>query len=302
MLKLNNVDTEKRNELSLNLDKLSTIEAVNLMNSEDEKVAEAVGLESEKIAQAIDVIIDQFNQGGRLIYMGAGTSGRLGILDAAECPPTFSTDPGKVIGLIAGGQHAIQQAIENSEDNHNQAVEDLKSIQLTDKDVVVGLAASGRTPYVIGGLKYAKAKGVPTISVACTSQSEIGEIADIKIEVVVGPEVLTGSTRLKAATAQKMVLNMLSTISMVGIGKVYQNLMVDVSPTNEKLRERAKQIVIQSTSCSYEEAQNKLKESKYEVKPAIISILLGISIDESLDKLNDSEGFVNKTLENNQTL
>ncbi len=236
---LKQLTSEQRNSASLNLDQLSALEIVQLMNQEDQKVALAVNDQLAQIAQAVEVIVSAFQQGGRLIYQGAGTSGRLGVLDASECPPTFGVPFGQVIGLIAGGDRAIRKAVENAEDNREAGKVDLMQIQLSDKDVVVGLAVSGRTPYVLGGLAYAKSLGAKTIAISCNAHSEMAEIADIAITPIVGAEVLTGSSRLKAGTAQKMVLNMLSTASMVLMGKCYQNLMVDVQATNEKLRHRA---------------------------------------------------------------
>lgn len=290
------MSTEQQNPNTMDLDKMSIKEALTVMNKEDHKVAEAIGKVLPEIESAIKVIIQQLNKGGRLIYIGAGTSGRLGVLDAAECPPTFGTAPGQVIGLIAGGEKAFTEAIEGSEDSIEMGQEDLVNIDLSADDVVVGLAASGRTPYVLGGLHYANEMSVPTISVACNKASEIGEVADIAIEAVPGPEVLTGSTRLKAGSVQKMVLNMLSTISMVGIGKVYKNLMVDVQPTNKKLVSRAENIVMQATDVDEKTARVKLKESDGVVKVAIVMILLDVDKETAVKNLADSDGHVRKAL------
>lgn len=296
MVDLKKIETEKQNPQTINLDKASVKEALILMNNEDKKVAEAIEEVIPEIESAIYIIIDQFKKGGRLIYTGAGTSGRLGVLDAAECPPTFGTSKNKVVGLIAGGEKAFTEAIEGSEDSLDLGKDDLVQMDLNENDVVVGLAASGRTPYVIGALTYANSINVPTIAVACNRESDIGRIADVAIEAVPGPEVLTGSTRLKAGTAQKMILNMLSTLSMVGIGKVYKNLMVDVQPTNEKLISRAENIVMEATDADREKAKKTLAESDGKVKVAIIMILLNIDRDSAVMKLEESEGHVRKAV------
>lgn len=293
---LEHLTTETRNEKTMNLDEMSTIELLTVMNEEDEKVARAVKAELQSIAKAVDAIIHAKKQGGRLIYMGAGTSGRIGLLDAVECPPTFGTDPGEVIGLIAGGEKAFIKAVEGAEDSKELGVGDLKEIQLTSSDIVVGIAASGRTPYVIGGLEYANSIGAKTVAVCCNKGSEVGKRAEIAIEVVNGPEVLTGSTRLKAGTSQKLICNMLSTASMVGIGKVYGNLMVDVQQTNQKLEERAKRIVMEATSCSYETAEEYLVKAKDNSKLAILMILTNLSYEDALNKLNDSQGFIREAI------
>lgn len=293
---LKSIETEKQNPQTLDLDKASVKEALILMNNEDKKVAEVIEEVIPEIERAVYTIIGQFKKGGRLIYAGAGTSGRLGVLDAAECPPTFGTSKEKVVGLIAGGEKAFTEAIEGSEDSLELGKEDLIKLDLNEKDVVVGLAASGRTPYVVGALTYAKSIHVPTVAVACNRESEIGRIADIAIEAVPGPEVLTGSTRLKAGSAQKMILNMLSTLSMVGIGKVYKNLMVDVQPTNEKLVSRAENIVMKATDTDRETVQRTLAESDGKVKVAIIMILLNIDRDSAVVRLEESEGHVRKAI------
>lgn len=296
MVDLGKLDTEQRNKETMNLDRMSVREALVVMNKEDRKVAEAIEEVLPEIEEAVHVIIEKFNAGGRLIYIGAGTSGRLGVLDAAECPPTFGAPKEQVVGIIAGGDKALTEAIEGSEDHLEMGEEDLKTIGLTKDDVVVGLAASGRTPYVIGALEYANSIHAPTVAVACTRESEIGKVANIAIEATPGPEVLTGSTRLKAGTTQKLILNMLSTISMVGIGKAYKNLMVDVQPSNEKLISRAINIVMQATKAEEKVAEQKLEESGENVKAAILMILLDIDKDMAEKKLEETKGHIRKSL------
>ena len=246
---LENINTEKRNSNSTNLDTMPIDKAVNLMINEEYKVIEALKEQHTNIVEVIKLTSKTLQNGGRIIYIGAGTSGRLGILDAVECPPTFSVDYNTVVGLIAGGEEAFIKAKEGAEDNPSLANIDLENINLTSKDVLIGLAASGRTPYVIGALKYANSIGVKTVAISCTKQAKISKYADMVIEAVAGPEILTGSTRLKAGTTQKLILNMISTLSMVSIGKVYQNLMIDVKPTNKKLTERAKSIISEANRC-----------------------------------------------------
>ena len=293
---LTNLTTEKRNEKTTDLDKMSISTALKLMNQEDQQVAKAIQKVLPKIKAVIEATITAFKHGGRLIYLGAGTSGRLGVLDAAECVPTFGVSPDQVIGLIAGGKQAMTLAVEGAEDDLTLAKKDLSALQLNAKDVVVGIAASGRTPYVIGGLKYARDLGATTASIACNLDALISQYAEFAIEVDCGPEFLTGSTRLKAGTAQKMILNMLSTISMIGIGKVYHNLMVDVKPTNEKLVERSKRIIMQATDCTYEVAEKTFIEAKQDVKLAIVMLLTNCSAKEGKEKLQRAQGFVAKTL------
>ncbi len=289
--------TESRNENSDNLDTMSIREIVDLMNKEDEKTVLAVREIKEEIAKMVQLVIDSFNNGGRLFYAGAGTSGRLGVLDAAECPPTFSVDRNMVIGLLAGGEKALYSSIEGAEDIEDLAREDLKKHNFSSRDILVAIAASGRTPYAIGALKYAKEIGAKTGAITCNKGSKMASLADIKMEAEVGAEVLTGSTRLKAATAQKMILNMISTASMVGIGKVYENLMVDVNPTNEKLFERAKNMIVAITGVADEVASQKLIESENSVKVAILSILKNQSAKESIRDLEKSKGHLRKALE-----
>ena len=248
---------------------------VKLINEEDKKVAIAVGEEAEHIAAAVDVIAGQLGQGGRLVYVGCGTSGRLGILDAVECPPTYSTDPEEVIGLIAGGNEAIFRAKEGAEDDPVQGVEDLKKINFSSRDVLVGIAASGRTPYVLGAMEYARKLGAHVIGISCSTGSQVEQAAEIAITPLPGPEVVTGSTRMKSGTAQKMVLNMLSTGAMIKLGKVYGNLMVDVKPSNEKLVERCKRIVCQATGVDYDTAARTLQACGYRAKVAIVMLKTG---------------------------
>jgi N-acetylmuramic acid 6-phosphate etherase len=292
---LEKLTTELRNPKSMELDNKSIKEVLLLMNEEDATVPLAVKKEIDNIESVVKEVVKAFKNGGRLIYVGAGTSGRLGILDASECPPTFGVEPTLVQGLIAGGEKAILKAIEGAEDDEESGQLDLKAISINEKDVVVGIAASGRTPYVIGALKYANEVGATTASISNNKQSVIGKIAQIAIEVETGPEVLTGSTRLKAGTAQKLVLNMISTASMIGIGKIYENLMVDVQPTNKKLVERSKRIIMEATGVDYDTAQTYFLRANQEVKPAIVMILLNCSYEEALDKLEKSNGFIRNT-------
>ena len=297
MIVLEKLTTESRNENTLNIDKVSTLEMVKIINNEDKKVAFAVENELENIAKAIDGIVDRINRGGRLIYIGAGTSGRLGILDASECPPTYGVSEELVQGIIAGGKEAIFRAKEGAEDSEELAITDLKDKSLSENDVIVGLAASGRTPYVIGGLKYANDIGALTISVTCNGDSEVSKVAQISIAPIVGAEVVTGSTRLKAGTAQKLVLNMLSTGNMIKLGKVYGNLMVDVKATNEKLVERAKRIVCEATGVERGQAEKTLKETNFDVKLAIFMILSGLNINDAKEKLSKNKGYIAKAME-----
>ena len=292
-VKIDHLTTEKRNPLTMDLDQLSAFEVVALMNQEDAKVALAVNEQLPVIAQAVELITKHLKLGGRVIYFGAGTSGRLGVIDASECPPTFSTTD-EFIGIIAGGDGALRKAVEGAEDSASLGIEDLKKLSITSQDVIIGIAASGRTPYVLGGLDYAKTIGAKTVTVSCNPNSEIGKVADIAIDVEVGPEVLTGSTRLKAGTAQKMVLNMLSTASMVGFGKVYGNLMVDVNPSNLKLIERAKKIIMQAAPCDLHTATQALVDSGNKVKTAIVMVKLKCSKEEADEKLKAADGFIRK--------
>ncbi|MCU4787874.1 N-acetylmuramic acid 6-phosphate etherase [Bacillus cereus] len=293
---LENLTTEARNDKTMKLDEMSIIEFLTVMNEEDAKVADRVKLEIPQIATAVKAIVEAKRKGGRLIYLGAGTSGRIGLLDAVECPPTFGTDPEEIVGLIAGGEKAFIKAVEGAEDSKELGIQDLKDIHLKNIDVVVGIAASGRTPYVIGGLEYANSIGAQTVAVSCNKGSAIGKEAKITIEVNNGPEVLTGSTRLKAGTSQKLICNMLSTASMVGLGKVYGNLMVDVQLTNEKLIERAKRIVMEATSCDYETAESYLTKADNKPKIAIVMILAGFSKEEAIQRLEETQGFIRQAV------
>lgn len=293
---LGKLTTEKRNPQTMNLDKMSVQGMLELMNEEDAKVAGAIKLALPEIEKAVVTITESLKSGGRLIYMGAGTSGRLGVLDAAECVPTFGVSPDLVVGLIAGGERAMTKAVEGAEDSQELGGEDLENLKLTAADTVVGIAASGRTPYVIGGLLYAKKIGAATVTIACNLDSEISKYSHIAIEVDAGPEVLTGSTRLKAGTSQKLILNMLSTCSMVGVGKVYQNLMVDVQPTNEKLEERSKRIIMEATECSYEEAAQTFEVAGKQVKLAIVMLLTGMDKEKAQAKLEQTQGFIHQAV------
>ena len=273
---LSTLITEQRNPNSMHVDSLSALEIVQLMNKEDKQVPLAIEKCLPQIAQAVECIVAAFQQGGRLVYIGAGTSGRLGVLDASECPPTFGVSPEMVKGIIAGGERALRHPIEGAEDSKTHAVVDLQTIQFSSKDVLVGIAASGRTPYVIGALEYAKSLGSVTVSIASNPNSAMANIVDIAIDTVVGPEVLTGSSRLKSGTAQKLVLNMLTTASMILMGKCYQNLMVDVQASNEKLKARAIRIVMQATDCDKTLAEETLKQANQNAKLAIMMILSGL--------------------------
>lgn len=288
--------TESRNPASEHIDTLPTLAMLQVINNEDKKVAEAVEQTLPAIAQAVDAIAVAFRQGGRLIYTGAGTSGRLGILDASECPPTFGSAPEQVIGLIAGGQPAIFRAVENAEDNREQGARDLEAIDFSDKDVLVGIAASGRTPYVLGAMAYAQSLGATVACISCNPNSPMAQAADIAITPVVGPEVVTGSSRLKAGTAQKLVLNMLTTGAMIRIGKVYGNLMVDVEATNAKLVERQKNIVMAATECSREEAEAALIACKGHCKTAIVMLLAGVDANAARDLLSHHHGLTREAI------
>lgn len=297
MVELQKIATEQRNPNTMNIDTLSTLDMVKLINREDHRVADAVGEVTDKIAQAVDVIAEKLAAGGRLIYCGAGTSGRLGILDAVECPPTYSTDPETVQALMAGGYGAIFKAVEGAEDSKELGVRDMQNIHFSQKDVLVGIAASGRTPYVRGCMEYAKQLGAPTIAVTCCPGSELDQFADIGIAPAPGPEVVTGSTRMKSGTAQKMVLNMLSTGAMIKLGKVYGNLMVDVKPSNEKLIRRCVTIVCSAAECTEAEATKALEECDYRPKVAIVMVLRGVNADTACAMLQKAEGRIAKVLE-----
>ncbi|MCO5732388.1 N-acetylmuramic acid 6-phosphate etherase [Rhizobium sp. SSA_523] len=297
LAELQQLVSEARNPNSMNIDLLPTEDILTVMNREDANVPGAVAKVIPEIAKAVDEIVRAFRQGGRLIYIGAGTSARLGVLDASECPPTFSVPEGMVVGLIAGGQRAILHAVEGAEDDVDEGRRNLEDISLTAKDVVVGIAVSGRTPYVVGALNYAKSIGATTVSLTCNPLSTLADMADIAISPVVGPEVVTGSTRLKSGTAQKLVLNMLTTASMIRIGKTYENLMVDLTISNQKLQARAIRIISEATGCSADQAEEILEKSGNNVKLAILMVLTGLDRDSAGAALLQSDGFLRKALE-----
>lgn len=288
--------SETRNPATMGLDEMTTLEMVGCFNREDRKVPEAIEKVLPAIAQAVDLAAAALKAGGRLIYLGAGTSGRLGVLDASECPPTFGVPHGMVIGLIAGGPGALLKAVEGAEDDATLGEADLLALNLTATDIVVGLAASGRTPYVIGALRYARQLGCPTVAISCNPDSPIAHEAQVAISPVVGPEALTGSTRMKSGTAQKLVLNMLSTGAMVKLGKVYENLMVDVKATNVKLVDRACRIVVEATGAERSQAEAALKQTRFEVKPAILMILAGVDAEEAQQRLQQHDGYLRAAL------
>ena len=282
--------SEQANPKSQDLDRLNSLELVTLMNEEDQKVPLAIKACLKEIAQSVDLIVQAFHQGGRLIYIGAGTSGRLGVLDSSECPPTFGVSSEWVKGIIAGGKKALLSAVEGAEDNIELAAQDLQKIEFNQKDILVGIAASGRTPYVIGAINYAKNLQAKTIALSCNPQSTIATLADIAITPIVGAEILTGSSRLKAGTAQKLILNMLTTASFVQMGKCYQNLMVDVQVNNKKLKARAIRIVMQVTDCNEEEAESALIHADNNAKLAILMLLTGLNKKDAKNKLEKSQG------------
>lgn len=298
MIDLSKINTEARNLNSMNLDKMSGLEIVTLINEEDGKVHKAINEALEEISHVVEAAATAISNGGRIIYIGAGTSGRLGVLDAVECPPTYGVSPGLVVGLIAGGEEAFIKAQEGAEDDSNLAIKELKQIELNSRDIVIGIAASGRTPYVLGGLTFANEMECQTASIAITTNSEVGKVVKLPIEVVVGPEVVAGSTRMKAGTAQKMILNMISTGAMVLNGKVYQNLMVDVVQTNQKLVIRAQNIVIEATGVSRSRAIELLSQSKGSAKLAIAIELTGKNANEAMCLLESSNGNLKDVINN----
>ena len=289
--------SEGRNPNTMGIDLMSTLDILQTINSEDRTVPEAVGRVIPDIAKAADAIAAALGKGGRLVYVGAGTSGRLGVLDASECPPTFGVAPGMVVGLIAGGPSALASATEGAEDRAEDGAADVRSIGLCDRDVLVGIAVSGRTPYVIGALEYARSVGAVTVALSCNPATVIAQLADIAISPVVWPEVLAGSTRLKSGTAQKLVLNMLTTASMIRIGKTYQNLMVDLHASNRKLLARAVRIVMQATDCTTEEAEQALERTNNDVKLAILVTLTGRDVEEARAALAAAGGFLRRAIE-----
>ena len=291
---LSSMITETRNPASVEIDQLSTLEMLRVINQEDQQVALAVSQLLPEITRAVDAIAAAFGKGGRLVYIGAGTSGRLGILDASECPPTYGVSAEQVVGLIAGGHKAILQAVENAEDDAELGAQDLKNIQFCANDVLVGIAASGRTPYVLGAMAHARAVGATVCSISCNPGSPLAQAADISMVAVVGPEIVTGSSRMKAGTAQKLILNMLSTGAMIRTGKVYGNLMVDVEATNAKLVERQKRIVMEATDCERAVAERALAQADNHCKTAIVMILAGLTADEARTRLQSSNGFISQ--------
>lgn len=291
---LSSMITETRNPASVEIDQLPTLEMLRVINQEDQQVALAVSQLLPEITRAVDAIAAAFGKGGRLVYIGAGTSGRLGILDTSECPPTYGVSAEQVVGLIAGGHKAILQAVENAEDDAELGAQDLKNIQFCANDVLVGIAASGRTPYVLGAMAHARAVGATVCSISCNPGSPLAQAADISMVAVVGPEIVTGSSRMKAGTAQKLILNMLSTGAMIRTGKVYGNLMVDVEATNAKLVERQKRIVMEATDCERAVAERALAQADNHCKTAIVMILAGLTADEARTRLQSSNGFISQ--------
>ena len=294
---MSRLTTEARNPASEQIDTLSAIQIVRLMNDEDSRVPAAIAREAEPIARAVEVIAQRLRAGGRLVYIGAGTSGRLGVLDASECPPTFSTPPEMVVGLIAGGYGALTRAVEGAEDHPDHAAKDLSQINLSSRDVLVGIATSGRTPYVIGGLRYARDVGAFAIGLACNDGSDLSDVANLMIAPVVGPEVISGSTRLKAGTATKLVLNILTTGAMVLIGKTYGDLMVDLKATNSKLVARTRRIVAQLTGLTELEAEQQLARCDGELKTAVVAHLHGISAERAREIITKADGQLRQALE-----
>ncbi len=297
MIELDEFQTEQRNPATSHLDRMSALEIATCMNMEDRRAVDAVGSVLPQVAQAIDWARAALESGGRIVYFGAGTSGRLGVLDAVECPPTFGVEPDVVVGIMAGGERAFTKAVEGAEDSVELGEADLREIGLNSRDLAVGIAASGRTPYVLGGLRYANEVGCRTVAISCNAESSVGAIAQLAIEPQTGPEVLTGSTRLKAGSAQKMVLNMISTGAMVGIGKVYQNLMVDVQQTNEKLSSRARNIVSEATGCDRAVADCVLDEADNIVKRAVVMLLAQVDAEQAEKLLEEAAGHVGRAVE-----
>ncbi|MBH0159653.1 N-acetylmuramic acid 6-phosphate etherase [Fictibacillus sp. 26RED30] len=295
---LTKLATEKRNPDTLTIDELTTLEVIQKIHEADLGVASRITPVLKEISSVVEKVVTAFENEGRLIYIGAGTSGRLGVLDASECPPTYGTDPKLVVGIIAGGEYALQHAIEGAEDDAELGQSDLQSLNVTERDVVVAIAASGRTPYCLGAMKYAKTKGALTAALVCSVDSPMEKLADISIPVITGPEVVTGSTRMKAGTAQKLVLNMISTASMVRWGKVYSNLMVDVQPTNEKLRQRAKNIIIEASGATEKEAEMALQEQGGNTKAAIFQLVTGVAPHEAKLQLDEHNGKLKEAIRN----
>jgi N-acetylmuramic acid 6-phosphate etherase len=297
---LSRISTEQRNNRTEEIDTLPTLEMLRVINEEDALVAPAVAEQLPNIARAVDGIVDRISSGGRLIYIGAGTSGRLGVLDASECPPTFNTPPELVVGLIAGGDHALRHAVEHVEDSPEAGAQALRDAHVTGRDTVVGIAASGRTPFVLGAIAFAREEGALTVGICNSANAPLSEAVVIPIPVIVGPEVVTGSTRLKSGTAQKLVLNMLSTGTMIRLGKTYGNLMVDVQPTNEKLKVRAVRIVAEATGLSTEDARTALAGADGDVKAAIVSTLTGMSPQQARKRIEDAGGRIRTVIDGDQ--
>ena len=296
---LSRIATEQRNLRTLDIDRVDTAEMLRIINAEDARVPDAVAQNIPAITMAVDGIVERIRNGGRLIYIGAGTSGRLGVLDASECPPTFNTPPELVVGLIAGGDHALRHAVEHVEDQPEAGAAALRAINLSDKDTVVGIAASGRTPFVLGAIDYANQLGALTVGVCNTDGAALSEAVQIPIAVLSGPEVITGSTRLKAGTGQKLVLNMLTTGAMIRVGKTYGNLMVDLQPTNQKLRVRAVGIIRDAAGISEAEAITALERANGNVKTAIVSSILDITPDDAEALLSASQGRIRDAVAGN---
>jgi N-acetylmuramic acid 6-phosphate etherase len=294
---LKTITTEGQNPNTLDIDILDVTGVLEKINNEDQKVASIVKLIIPEIAKAVDKIVEAFAKGGRLIYIGAGTRGRLGVLDAVECPPTFSVSDKQVLGIIAGGEKAIKKAVEGAEDNESLAIEDLKAAKLAPKDVLVGIAASGRTPYVISAMNYGKTIGATVVGLSCSYNDKFAQANDINLCAVVGAEALTGSTRMKSGTAQKLILNMLTTASMIRSGKTYRNLMIDVSASNEKLYARAIRIVMQATECDYQCAKNALDRADNNTKLATFMVLTGLEVEPAKASLLQNKGFLRKAIE-----
>ncbi|HCT8103971.1 TPA: N-acetylmuramic acid 6-phosphate etherase [Enterococcus faecalis] len=295
-MNLEGLTTEARNEATKKIDQVSTLEMVTLINQEDQKVAQAIEKVLPQIAAAIDAAAERFKKGGRLIYCGAGTSGRLGALDAIELTPTYNVSPERAFGILAGGEKAMYQAIEGAEDSKELAIEDLTQHQLTARDVVIAIAASGRTPYAVSAIEYGKKVGALTISVTCNNQSPMNQLAEIGIAPIVGPEVITGSTRMKAGSAQKMVLNMFSTGIMVKVGNIYQNLMVNVQPTNEKLMQRATNIIKEAAEIEESQAKEYLEAAQLEVAPAIVMAKAHVDFQKAKQLLAEHDGRISEVL------
>ncbi|UDI77661.1 N-acetylmuramic acid 6-phosphate etherase [Staphylococcus taiwanensis] len=293
---MNHLTTESRNQLTMHIDEMSTLEALKTMNHEDQTVAKAIEKIIPDLNTVIEQIVERFRQGGRLIYIGAGTSGRLGVLDAAECVPTFNTHPDEVIGIIAGGQKAMTEAVEGAEDDLEMGAKDLEQLNLSHKDVVIGISASGRTPYVKGALSYANDIKALTIALSCNEHTDISALATYGLEVNVGPEILTGSTRLKAGTAQKLILNMISTLTMIGVGKVYDNLMVDLKATNYKLEQRSIHIIEEVCGLPFQEAQTLYEQADNNVKIAIVMNLCNTSKDDAKLRLLNNNGVIKQAI------